>query len=88
MFNWKSGDVAEPPITINVTDSESDRFILDKPEFDFESYSLHTQAVERENKLVSEASSKVCGQDFRDGYIHTVLALNERTSKFDSRKDW
>ena len=88
MINWKSVEVTEPPITMNVTDSELDSFILDKTVFDFENYPLHTQAVERAIKLVSEASSKVCGQDSRDGYIHTVLASRERISKFDSRKDY
>ena len=63
---------------MNVTDSEWDSFVLNITEFDFENYLLHTQAVERGIKLVSEASSKVYGQDSRDGYSHTVLASRER----------
>ena len=86
MINWKSVEVTEPPITMNVTDSELDSFILDKTVFDFENYPLHTQAVERAIKLVSEASSKVCGQDSRDGYIHTVLASRESISNLTQEK--
>ena len=65
-----------------------DSFILDKTVFDFENCPLQTEAVERTIKLVSEASSKACGQDSRDEYIHTVSASRERNSKFDSRKDF
>jgi hypothetical protein len=88
MIDWKNVEVTEPPITMNVTDSEVDSFILDKTVFDFEKYPLHTQAVERTIKLVSDASSRVCGQDSRDGYIHTRLASRERIPKFESRKDY
>ena len=84
MINWKSVEMTEPSITMNVTDSELDSFILDKTAFDFENYSLHIQVVERTIESVSEASSKVCSQNSRDGYIHTVLASGERISKFDS----
>ena len=87
-IKWKSVEVAEPSITMSVTDSKLDSFFLDKTIFDFENYPLHIQAVERAINLVSEASSKVCGQDSRDGYIHTVLASIERISKFDTRKDY
>ena len=48
---------------MNVTDLELDSFILDKNVFVFEKFPLQTQVVERAIKLVSEASSKVCGQE-------------------------
>ena len=51
MIYWNNVEVTEPPITMNVTDSYFDSFILDKTVFDFENYPLHMQAVERAIKL-------------------------------------
>ena len=48
-----------PQITMIVTDSVLDGFILEKTVFDFENYPLPTLAVERAVKFMSEASSSL-----------------------------
>ena len=47
MINWENFEVTEQPITMNVTDSEVDSFILDKTVFEIGNYPLHTQCVSR-----------------------------------------
>jgi len=61
MIRWQDIDVTEPPMTSDITNNELDTFIENQAVFQFLKYPLHTQAVERNIKLVSEASAKVCG---------------------------
>ncbi|KAJ8896749.1 hypothetical protein PR048_002094 [Dryococelus australis] len=42
---------------------------------DIKKLPCHTQAVERCVKLVTEASTKVCGHEVRDGDIKSALLL-------------
>jgi hypothetical protein len=88
LIQWQCVQVTEPPITMKLSDSELDGFIADKTMFEFEKYPLHTQAVERAIKVVSDVSSHVCGQESRDGFIQPRLASRERISKFESKKDY
>lgn len=49
---------------------------------------LHTQAVERAVKLVSEASLKVCGEEGRNGNILNTLSSRKINPKFESKQDY
>lgn len=49
---------------------------------------LHTQAVERCVKLVTEKSRSVCGEHSRDGSISNTLASRNIMSKFDSKSEY
>ena len=48
----------------------------------------HNQAVERHIKLVSEASTKVCGQENREGFIKTTLFSRKLIPTFESKKEF
>ena len=87
IISWQSIDVTEPPATTAISDPELDNYISTKHLFKVAKYPLHTQAVERAIKIVSEASSQVCGQQTREGNIEARLASRERVSIFESKKD-
>ncbi|KAK4874453.1 hypothetical protein RN001_013813 [Aquatica leii] len=48
----------------------------------------HTQAVERCIRLVTEASSSVCGNEARDGLIRAKLASRSELPKFETKKQF
>ena len=88
IINWEETTITEPPMTMKFSDNDLEDFIVNKKLFDTEKYPLHTQAVERVIKVVSEASSKVCSHEAREGFILTRLASRERMSSFESKKDY
>ena len=59
-------DVGEPPLTTTLTNEELERIISVPAQF---KQPCHSQAVERHIRLVSEASSKACTFERRDGII-------------------
>lgn len=87
--------VVDPPILkdIEVTESRID-FLVSKPilEHDFgqdiANMPLHTQAVERCVKLVTEASASVCGESSRDGHISNTIASRNVMEKFETKRDY
>lgn len=66
-------NVTEPPLTKSLTEEELWDIALNNNRPSFASIPCHTQAVERGVKLVTEAASKVCGENNREGYIHSGL---------------
>jgi hypothetical protein len=58
------------------------------PVIDFPKYPCHTQAVERCVKLVTEASSAVCGAKSRDGFIRVRLESREKMPYFNTKADY
>ena len=55
---------------------------------DFEKFPCHTQAVERCVKLVTEASSKVCGHSARDGFIRATLLSRSAMPTFSHKSEY
>jgi len=51
-------------------------------------HSCHNQAVERHVKVVSEASSVVCGLERRDGLIRQRLKSRRLMKRFDTRQQF
>ena len=47
----------------------------------------HSQAVERNDKLVSEAAGYARTEDNRTGYINSVLKSRKERPTFNSKKD-
>jgi len=75
-------------MTKALTDIEVESSITEKATFDIENFPLHTQAVERSIKIVSEASSKVCGSEAREGFIKSRLSSRKNHPVFESKKDY
>ncbi|CAH1100767.1 unnamed protein product [Psylliodes chrysocephalus] len=75
-IHWSECNVTEPPpLTKQINDQVLEQAIENKS-FIFPStieFPCHTQAVKRCVKLVTEASSKVCGSISRDSYIRVKL---------------
>lgn len=85
----------DPPILRDVAVTLDDiDFLSSKPILDHNfgffliHMPLHTQAVERCVKLVTEASKRVCSEKYRDGLIVNTLASRNLMSKFESKKDF
>lgn len=87
LINWHTTEITEPPLTKAISDDDVDQYIRNKNMYVPEKYPLHTQAVERIIKLVTDASSQVCSHEAREGFICTRLASRERHSSFESKKD-
>ena len=90
LLHWESDHQrTEPPLTMKITEEEllaciSNKKKLRQELFDFP---CHTQAVERCVKLVTEASTKVCGKDRRDGFIRATVHSRRLMPRFESKKD-
>jgi hypothetical protein len=75
--------LAEPPImkNINVDNDEELRNFLSQ-------FPCHTQAVERAVKLTTEAASKVCGEENRDGYIRATIESRKVVASFGTKRHY
>lgn len=87
IIDWQSCILTPPPLLQNVTDEEIKLIVSQDSTqiLDFKKYPCHTQAVERCVKLVSEASSKVCGHIARDGFIRSTLVSRTNMPEFSSK---
>ena len=86
MINWDNVTVAEPELLRRIFLVE-----FEKVEFSpmsFPMFSCHSQTVERCVKLVTEASSKVCGQENRHKRILTVMANRAARKPFESKNQY
>ncbi|GBM29636.1 hypothetical protein AVEN_130109-1 [Araneus ventricosus] len=54
----------------------------------FKTFSVHTQAVERYVKLVTEASGKACGAESRDSFIRTTLLSRSNMPNIGHKSDF
>lgn len=86
---------ADPPLLQNITVTEDNiGFLASKRLLDhnFGTYlakiPVHTQAVERCVKLVSEASKVVCGEVRRDGWIANTIASRNIMPQFNTKTDF
>lgn len=87
LVDWQSVELTEPPIIKNVSDDKLSEMILHIPdEIDILKFPCHTQAVERHIKLVTEASSLVCGTTSRDGLIRARISSRQKMPKVETKK--
>ena len=92
MIDWQNVVVTPPPLLHDVADDviwtavnegtqiSSGNELLNIP--------CHTQAIERMIKLVTTASSKVCGQKSGDGYIKAVLQSRKMIASFETKSQF
>lgn len=86
---------ADPPLLQNITVTEGNiDFLASKRLLDHHfgtnlaKIPVHTQAVERCVKLVSEASKAVCGEVKRDGWIANTIASRNNMPQFNTKTDF
>ena len=72
--------LAEPPVTKRYTDDEMRGLTLKHP--------CHNQVVERHIRVVSDAASKVCGHNRRDGHIRQKLKSRRLMKTVESKKQY
>lgn len=88
LIHWSHCDVTEPPLTKSMTYEQLHEIMINNTVPKFDSFPCHTQAVERSVKLITEASSKVCGEKSRDGYIRAKIDARRDLPKFDNKKQY
>ncbi|XP_031339102.1 uncharacterized protein LOC116167737 isoform X2 [Photinus pyralis] len=89
LIDWTTEKIYEPPITQKYTDSEILQKITSANfKVTVEEFPCHSQAVERGVKLVTEASSAVCGSKARDGYIRARIKSRTEVPKFDTKSQF
>ena len=87
LINWQLEKISEPPLTKSIPDEELDQLVATGDRFPEVKYPNHTQSVERCIKLVTEASSLVCGYKKRDGLIRSRLSSRKSFPKMESKSD-
>lgn len=92
LINWMDCDLSSPPLLKDISDDEIKSHIESDsvPNWDttFKTFPVHTQAVERCVKLVTEASRKVCGAESRDGFVRTTLLSRSTMPNFAHKSDF
>lgn len=86
LIDWETEHVTEPPVTKSLTNEELAEFISKhRSKYNFP---CHTQSVEINVKMVTEASPKVCGHGSRDGLIRAKINNRICIPLFESKKDF
>lgn len=93
LIDWQSNEITEPPITISLKEETILEAIQENhidtnqllPEV--ACFPCHTQAVERCVKIVTEASSTVCGFSNRDGLIRAKIEARKIIPVFNTKKE-
>lgn len=86
---------ADPPVLrdVEVTDLNIDELtslqLLDHDFAEFlENMPIHTQAVERCVQMGTAASTKVCGEQRRDGFIANKIASRNTMKQFETKQEF
>ena len=87
MINWQKVYLSEPSFTRNISDDEINHLIISKKK-NFPHLPCHTQAVKRCVKLVTEASSLVCGQNSRDGFLRSRIDSHQQMPSFETKREF
>ena len=96
LISWHNCEIIEPPMIQQFEEDELRHLVeitsencteTDLP-IKFSQFPCHTQAVERMVKLVTEASSVVCGETARDGFIMTKIESQKLMSSFETKKQF
>ena len=85
MINWQKVNLTEPPITHSIFDNEINHLISSKEKKSFPHLPCHKQAVEKCVKLVTEASSLVCRQNSRVGFIRSKIESHQKMPSFETK---
>ncbi|KAJ9582304.1 hypothetical protein L9F63_003340 [Diploptera punctata] len=89
MINWMDCELSSSPLLAEISDDEIKSHVDSDSIRDwnitFKQFPVHTQAVERCVKLVTEASDKVCGAESRDGFIRTTLLSRSPRPNFTNK---
>ena len=85
LIDWAAEDVTEPPLLRDLSDSELCE--ISAAPLQIPAYPVHTQAVERAVRDVTEASSRVVGEEARHGRITACIKHRKIIPVFNSKRD-
>ena len=85
LIDWSKEPVTEPPLLRHLDDNSLEA-IVETP-LTIAPYPVHTQAVERAVRTVTEACSKVHGEEARHRYICATLKHRRLLPVFNSKQD-
>lgn len=89
LIDWQACNLTEPPLTMELSEEYLKNCIHKKKMIEISvNFPCHTQAVERCVKVVTEASSKVCGETSRDGYIRAKFQGRNLLPKFENKMQY
>lgn len=87
LIEWREYCVTEPPITMSKSYEELKEMVHSKIQH-LGQFPCHTQAVERCVKVITNASSKVCGGLARDGFIRAKMEAPKDLPSFDNKAQY
>ncbi|GBN02273.1 hypothetical protein AVEN_209050-1 [Araneus ventricosus] len=88
MIHWNTITLSPPPLLRRFSNQEIWSKVQSggtAAEWNLDNFQCHTQAMERCVKLVTEASQKAFGSNFRDGFIRTTLLSRSSMPSFSSK---
>ena len=90
LIDWQDIAITEPPLTADVSEADIKMFVKTggQSTIEFGRYPCHTQSVERCVKIVTEASTAVCGQLSRDGFIRSRLEGRRIMPVFNTKSEY
>ena len=86
MIDWENSFVTEPPFTKSL--SNEDLLQCIDQQMEVPNYPCHNQAVERNVKLVTEASLSVAGEEARHGMVLSTITSRKNMPVFDAKQDY
>ena len=86
LINWNEERITQAPLLSDLKDEELE-CIREKP-WEPPAYPVHTQAVERAVRTVTEAYAAVQGEETRHGLITAKLKHRQRMPDFNSIQDF
>ena len=86
LFDWETSYITEPPLTLKLSD-EAIEGLVDVP-LVVDAFPVHTVAVERAVKEVTQAAARVVGEAARHSYICSRLRHRKQLPVFTSKHSW
>ena len=86
LLEWEQELITEPPLTTDLTDGELQDIC--SQQLQVAAFPVHTVAVERAVKVVTEAASAVIGEQRRHGWISSRLAHRRQLPSIKSKESF
>ena len=86
MIDWENSFVTEPRFTKSLSKEDSLQSI--DQQMEVPNYPYQNQPVEKNVKLVTEASLSVLGEEARHGMVLSTITSRKNMPVFDSKQDY
>ncbi|KAL4083484.1 hypothetical protein QTP88_028800 [Uroleucon formosanum] len=87
LVDWNKCKITEPPILSMIENEVLNRIVMSGQVAEYINiFPCHTQAIERVVKLVTDASTAVCSESGRDGFIRARIKLWAIMPSFNTKK--